>query len=309
MAAQSWRILDTVDDHLQVRSLHVDASHVAGAPAGFQISRVTRRSGLSCGVDELRINNGRLAFTVLPTRGMGLWKAWWDRKLEIGWRSPVPGPVHPQFVPLAEPSGLGWLDGFDELLCRCGASSNGAPDFDAQGKLIHPLHGFLANRPAQHVAVAIEDDQIVVTGVVKEIRFHFAKLQLTTRITTRFNQPDLQIDDQIQNLSASPGEMQMLYHINFGLPLLGAGAQLVAPVDTLVPRNPWAAEGIDRWNHYGAPQPGRAERRLFRQAAGRCVRRHTGAAEGPSGHPRRDPGLEPAPAALLHALEERNGGR
>ena len=45
-------------------------------------------------------------------------------------KSPVRGPVHPSFVPLFDPSGLGWLEGFDELLCRCGLESNGAPDFD-----------------------------------------------------------------------------------------------------------------------------------------------------------------------------------
>ena len=307
MTTQRWKILDA-DEDLQSGPLHLDASHVAGAPAGFSVRHIIHRGGLSAGVDELRIHNGRLAFAVLPTRGMGIWKAWWDDRLEIGWRSPVRGPVHPRFVPVAEPSGLGWLDGFDELLCRCGAFSNGAPDFDAQGRLLYPLHGRIANRPAQRVEIAIEGDQITVTGVVQEVRFHFAKLQLTTRITTRFDQPSLQIDDQVQNLSASAGEMQMLYHINFGVPLLGAGAQLVAPVDTVVPRTPWAAESIDQWQTYEAPRPGRAERVYFCRLRGR-LGRHPRAAQGPTVHPRRQPGLERPPVALLHAVEERNGDR
>ena len=53
--------------------------------------------------------------------------------VEVGWQSPVDGPVHPQFVPLADPSGLGFLDGFDELIVRCGLESNGAPEFDERG--------------------------------------------------------------------------------------------------------------------------------------------------------------------------------
>ncbi len=120
MAEQRWKIVDA-DENLQLRSFGLDASSVAGAPARFAVRHVIRRDGLSEGVDELRIHNGRFSFTVLPTRGMGIWKARWDDQLEIGWQSPVPGPVHPRFVPLTEPSGLGWLDGFDELLCRCGA--------------------------------------------------------------------------------------------------------------------------------------------------------------------------------------------
>ena len=53
----------------------------------------------------------------------------------IGWKSPIAGPVHPSLVSLGEPSGLGWLDGFDEFIVRCGLESNGAPDFDANHKL------------------------------------------------------------------------------------------------------------------------------------------------------------------------------
>ena len=95
---------------------------------------------------------------------MGLWKAWLGEQLTLGWKSPVRGPVHPNFVPLMEPSGLGWLDGFDELLCRCGAESNGAPDFTEQGALTFPLHGRLANRPAHFVEVAVDGDEIQIRG-------------------------------------------------------------------------------------------------------------------------------------------------
>ena len=88
---------------------------------------------------------------------MGIWKAWLGdakgNEWPLGWNSPIRGPVHPKFVPIAEPSGLGWLDGFDELLCRCGLFSNGAPDFDERGVLLHPLHGRIANRPAHRLSV------------------------------------------------------------------------------------------------------------------------------------------------------------
>ena len=103
--------------------------------------------GLRDSVDLVEIDNGRLRVAVVPTRGMGLWKAW-HGDWEIGWQSPVKGPVHPAFVPLWEPSGIGWINGFDELLCRCGLESNGAPEFDDQGRLKYPLHGKIANVPA-----------------------------------------------------------------------------------------------------------------------------------------------------------------
>ena len=241
------------------------AKDVAGAPEGLEISKRTLRGGLSEGVDVVRLNNGKLTVEVLPTRGMSLWKAWSGDDV-IGWDSPVRGPVHPSLVDLGEPSGLGWLDGFDELLVRCGLESNGAPEFNEQGQLAYTLHGRIGNRPAERVTVSADPDKqtISVTGEVYETRFHFLKLKLVSTLTMRFNENGLQIDDQIHNLSASAAEGQLLYHANFGHPaLLDAGAQLVAPLKTVVPRNDHAAAGINQWNSYAAPEAGFEEQVYF----------------------------------------------
>jgi hypothetical protein len=55
--------------------------------------------------------------------------------------------------------------------------------------------------------------------------------------------------------------MESLYHINFGPPLLGAGAQFLAPVKRVAPRDPRAAEGnMAGWNAYTGPhEPGYTE--------------------------------------------------
>ena len=102
-------------------------------------------------------------------------------------------------MPLAEPSGLGWLDGFDELLVRCGLESNGAPEFDATtGRLQHPLHGRIANKPAHTCQVTFDPEsrEIAVTGVVEETRFLITKLRLTTTITTKLG--ELETKDDIK---------------------------------------------------------------------------------------------------------------
>jgi hypothetical protein len=200
---------------------------------------------------------------------MGIWKAWIGGE-EIGWRSPVRGPVHPMFVPIAEPSGLGWLDGFDELLVRCGLESNGAPEFDTQGRVKYPVHGRIANRPAHRVEVSIDGEtgEITVVGEVEETRFHFLKLRMTSSITTKVGEPGFRLRDEILNLSQSPATMQMLYHVNFGRPLLDAGATVLAPAKIIVPRTPHAAEGIRTWDSYAAEQPGFAEQVYFLELLG-----------------------------------------
>src|ERR1700710_1771260 len=83
-------------------------------PHPWSVRKRTLRGGLRDGVDVVEVHNGALAFTVLPTRGMGLWRGDYHG-LPLGWRSPVMGPVHPKFVHPGEAAGLGWLAGFDEL--------------------------------------------------------------------------------------------------------------------------------------------------------------------------------------------------
>ncbi len=231
---------------------------------GGTVRRTTLRGGRREGVDLVEIDNGRFRFAVVPTRGMGLWKGWLG-KTEIGWQSPVKGPVHPHFVPLTEPSGLGWLEGFDELMCRCGLTSNGDPGTGANGANQYPLHGRIANLPAHHVELIADDDtgEVSLSGTVDETRFLFQKLRLTATYKTKAGRSGLTIADEVTNLSGDPAEMQMLYHINFGPPLLDPGAKLIAPVKVVVPRNARAAEGISSWNSYSNEQAGFDEQVYF----------------------------------------------
>ncbi|HID21694.1 MAG TPA: DUF4432 family protein, partial [Planctomycetaceae bacterium] len=128
MTEACWTLTD-VEGGFDQPEFVIGSGDVPGTPSGWFVRKQTLRGGLQDGVEIVEINNGRMRLTVLPTRGMGIWKAWVDQT-PLGWNSPVRGPVHPKFVPLTEPSGLGWLEGFDELAVRCGLESNGEPDFD-----------------------------------------------------------------------------------------------------------------------------------------------------------------------------------
>ncbi|MEC9094565.1 MAG: aldose 1-epimerase family protein [Planctomycetota bacterium] len=225
------------------------------------------QGGKRQGVDSLKVVSDDFSFEVLPTRGMNLWKIW-AGQVEYGWQAPAKGPVNPSFVPLMEPGGLGWLDGFDEVFVRCGLESNGAPEHDADGRLQYPLHGKIGNTPARKVEVSIDDDVVRVIGVVEESRFHFMKMRMTSILSWKVGSSSLEIEDQIENLSASDHEIQMLYHINFGVPLLDAGSRFVAPVKKVVPRNDHAASSIGGWENYSAATAGYEEQVYFLEMAG-----------------------------------------
>ena len=259
MPATNWNIIG--DKNLIRREGPFRAE--GNLPRGpWNVTGTAYEEGLRSGVDVLTIDNGRLQLDIVPTRGMGIHSVAvnGDRELPtIGWKSPVRGPVHPSLVNLGEPSGLGWLDGFDEFFVRCGLESNGAPEFDAKtGRLLYPLHGRIANKPARDVRLTVDPDkqEIALRGIVEESRFHFLKLRMTTTISTTVGSSSFIVRDEVANVSTTPATMQMLYHINFGLPLLDAGSRVVAPVKTLVPRTPRAASAIKQWDSYSAPEPG-----------------------------------------------------
>ncbi|MEZ6091877.1 MAG: aldose 1-epimerase family protein [Pirellulaceae bacterium] len=222
----------------------------------------TIQSGRGAGVEVVHIDTGPMQIVVLPTRGMSIWQATCDG-VPFQWHSPVDGPVHPSLVPVHDSNGLGWLEGFDELLVRCGMVSNGAPDFDDNGQLKYPLHGRVGNLPADRLSCHQADGMVHLVGEVNERRLFFNNLKLTATLSIAPGGREIQIADTVSNLSAQQAATQMLYHINVGTPLLGEGAKLLVPFEELAPRNAHAASDIPTWDRYAGPTVGFQEQVHF----------------------------------------------
>lgn len=237
----------------------------------WSISKRTLRGGLSDGVDVVELNNGAFAVSVLPTRGMGLWNANY-RGIPVEWQSPVRRPVHPQLVNLEARNGLGWLAGFNELMCRCGLSFNGPPGIDRvvdkngnTSETPLTLHGKIANVPAHHVAVEFDDstNTLSVTGIVDEAMMFGPVLELKSSVSTVVGSNSIRISDVVTNKGGQPTELELLYHTNIGRPFLEAGAKLVVPVKEIAPRDSIAAQRGDAWDTYQKPVAGFVEECFF----------------------------------------------
>ena len=264
MARKTWTLTDDLDPDAYVERISLGPNNVGGAvggPAGgYSITKRTLRGGLRDGVDIIEVDNGQLRFVVLPTRGMGIWRAFCG-DLRLGWTSPVQGPVNPAFVPLWEPSGLGWLSWLRRANRALRIGEQRRPEFRPNGTLLNPLHGKIANIPAHQVEVAIDGDsgEMAVSGVVEETRLFGQKLRLATTISTHAGQPSLMIADAITNLSAEPAELELFYHTNFGPPLAAPGSRILLPIKRLSPRDATAAADIGQWNVYHSESPGHPE--------------------------------------------------
>ena len=240
------------------------ATRAKTASGTFAVQRYRFSSGKREGVELVVVDSGKVRAAICPTRGLGLWRAHIDG-LDCSWRSPIEGPIHPQFVPLAEPNGLGWLDGFDELLVRCGLQSFGAPDFNDKGQLKYGLHGRIGNQPAVNWSVEVDADHslLEVRGEVHEARFLQFNLRMSVRYRFAFGQPTIEVIDTVRNASDSPTTMQMLYHVNVGAPLLEAGATMHSAAKRIVARDQHAADDLATWPTYLPPTPGYVEQVYF----------------------------------------------
>ncbi len=238
-------VLTDIEQNVHIETLHITSRQITpDCPIAWSVDKYVLHGGRQEGVEIIDVNNGRLRFTVVSTRGMSIQQAIMDG-LRLGWDSPVKGPVHPKFVNLSERQGLGWLYGFNEWMVRCGLEFFGAPGpdefIDNTGKkssMDLTLHGKIGNIPASQVEVIIERRppyRIRIRGRVEEACLHGPKLQLLAETSTLPGSNTLQISDTITNRSAVEQEFGILYHANYGPPLMEQGAKFVAPVRQITP--------------------------------------------------------------------------
>lgn len=186
--------------------------------------------------------------------------------VRLGWDSPVKEVVHPQFINLQSRGGLGWLEGFNEWMVRCGLEFAGHPGKDKfinnvgdEAEMELTLHGKIGNIPASEVEVVIDrapPHRIRVRGRVDERMFYGPKLELWTEISTEPGGSTFRIVDTINNHGAFEQEFQLIYHANYGPPLLEKGARFVGAVTRVTPFNALAAKAVAQYDVYAGPVKG-----------------------------------------------------
>jgi hypothetical protein len=209
---------------------------------------------------EIRTGGG-LICTVVLDRGMDISLAEYQG-IPLGYRSPT-GEIAPAFY---EPEGSGWLRGFHcGLLVTCGLTYMGAPGMDGGQAL--GLHGRVSYIPARNVAVEgfwQGDDYIMaVKGEVREVAVFGENLQLTRRISATLGESRLTINDRVENLGFQETPLMILYHFNFGFPLLDEGAEVVGGSVKATPRDDDAAKGLAEHARFGPPVAGYREQVFF----------------------------------------------
>ena len=231
---------------------------------GVRLSELSDGTGRGVRVADFQTGSG-LQFSVLLDRGMDIGSARY-KGASLTWESNR-GPAHPMYY---EKDGLGWLRTFPGgLVTGCGTTYTGAPTVDGGEPL--GLHGRLSHIPASNVwaDAAWRDDQyeMWVRGKVREAAVFAENISMTRRVWAHMGESRLFIRDVMANEGRQTTPHMMLYHINFGFPLLAEGTELIAPSKTVAPRDEVAAPGLDAHARYEAPVDGYQEQVFYHDMA------------------------------------------
>jgi hypothetical protein len=254
--AKKWVLTDAASSTEQ-GNWKISSNQLKIKNSQFSIEQQVLHGGKQEGSKVLTIRSkDGLTITLSPTRGMGLLHVE-GFGTRLGWDSPVKEVVNPAYINLDSRNGLGWLEGFNEMMVRCGYEWTGHAVTD-KGH-IYTLHGKAANTPASLVEVEVSDIapyEIRVRGLVKESSFNIADLQTMTELRYVPGSNSFSLHDVLTNHGDYPRDYQIIYHSNFGSPVLEEGARFLTPAENVSPFNDYARGGLTQWQTYLGPTKG-----------------------------------------------------
>ena len=213
-------------------------------------------------IADVRTGSG-FDFTVLLDRAMDIGMATYNG-IPLAWQSGT-GAANPS---RAEYSPRGWLRTFHGgMLALCGLTNAGmtTETVDPENGEAIGLHGRIGTSPAYDVGIErawSEDSQqwtLRLHGRVDEVVLFGHRLRLQRTLEFVAGKPEIWITDRVRNPGGKPAPLMILYHCNFGWPLVSSDSEIISPSTDIAPRDKAAEPGIKTWNKLIEPVPGYAE--------------------------------------------------
>lgn len=253
--AQTIVLTDT-EKGIEQGNWQTDSQKLNITGAGFSLQQQVLHGGKQEGSKVITLSSAGLTIALSPTRGMNILNVK-GSDVRLGWDSPVTEVVNPAYINLDSRNGLGWLDGFNEMMVRCGYEWTGHPGVD--NGTLYTLHGRAGNTPASKVVIEIAEKapyEVRIRGLLKENTFKKSNLETWTELRYIPGTQSFSIHDRVTNRADYPRDYEIIYHSNFGKPLLEEGAVFSAPIKEISPFNDYAKAGLKDWATYQGPTKG-----------------------------------------------------
>lgn len=227
--------------------------------AGVRLAELTDGRQRGMRVADVHTGSG-FRFEVLLDRALDIHATEYAGKA-LAWLHPALGGPDKY-----EPEGLGWLRTFGGgLVTTCGLTHFGPPEQDGNDRL--GLHGRISHTPAENVRVTEQwrdDDYVLeIEGQARQSVLFGENLLLTRKISTRLGASSLVIEDTVCNDGYRPTPHVILYHCNFGFPVVGPSSELIVSDESVRPRDDIARAGYETHTRFDPPDPGFAEQVFF----------------------------------------------
>ncbi len=218
-------------------------------------------------VAEVRTGSG-FDFTVLLDRAMDIGTATYNG-MPLAWQSGT-GAANPSRY---EPEARGWLRTFHGgMLALCGLSHAGlaAETVDPENGETLGLHGRIGATPAHDICIdrawsGTDRWTLRLSGQVDEVSLFGYRLRLSRTMEITPGEPVVWVRDSVRNLGGAPAPLMILYHCNFGWPLVSPDSEITSPSKHVTSRDAAAEPGIKTWHQMQKPTPGYAEQVFFHQ--------------------------------------------
>lgn len=190
------------------------------------LRRYTLEGGKEKGIDVIDCDNGKLRFLLNVSKACDVMQLYHE-----GQNTSF---ISKNGFTLREPPFGNRFEG--GMLYTCGLDNVGGM---RDG---NPVHGSLHNIPAEIVRAECNSEGIVVEAIIRDTALFGKNLVLRRRIYSAIGSESLRLEDTLVNEGYRTENYCVLYHVNFGYPLLDEGARIVADVAKCDPRTDWARE-------------------------------------------------------------------
>ena len=153
-----------------------------------------------------------------------------------------------------------WLSGWPGgMMTTCGPVTFGAPRVE-NGRDTG-LHGRASNTPAELVQmrnpdIALTKPEMLVEAIIRDSRAYGPDIEIHRKLRSVQGQSEIEISDTFTNLDNLPTQHGVMYHVNFGYPLLDEGSEILLggkvtlwPEDSMGP----IPENLEDWKKILGP--------------------------------------------------------
>ncbi len=218
------------------------------------VEEVMLSKGKGKGVTLLEIRNGKgLRITLVPDRCMDIARLEFKGD-NIGFFAPS-GYAAPAYY---DNKDTGFLKTFYAgFMTTCGLTAVGSPCIDKGEDL--PLHGNISHTPCENFWYNEDDEAITVKAVIRDASLFGHSYILNREYKIYKTKNIITLNDTVENIGNTKAPCMLLYHTNFGYPVLSENSKVFIPSNSSTSRNAHAKDNYDSRLTMEKPQSGYEE--------------------------------------------------